>query len=33
MKKYVWDPNKFRKNILEPAVGMLVFIGLGVVWF
>lgn len=32
MKKYRWNREKFKENIAEPIIGILVFVGLGVVW-
>lgn len=32
MKKYRWNLKKFAANIIEPIVGMLIFLSLGVVW-
>ena len=33
MKKYIWNPNKFKENIIEPVVGMLAFLALSIKWF
>ena len=33
MKKYIWNPNKFKEDIIEPVVGMLAFLALSIKWF
>lgn len=32
MKRYRWNKEKFKENVVYPVAGALVFIGLGVVW-